>query len=182
MLFMKPKMKESVPNVPDNLSERAWTVNALLPGCHFDFDVQFSNLSEEELELLLYVLNLEEKVSVEIGEEKIRLQGPMRHKIGNAKPLGMGSCHIRLTKLIYFASPSVRFSTLQKTEEQIFEGDALKNEVSKRINKIVNDNSFTMQQLRKMMVWDERDPRDFRYPDYTWFMTPENSQKVLKVI
>jgi hypothetical protein len=175
-------MTESVPNIPDNIRRNAWTVNALLPGCHFNFEVQFSNLTEEELEILLYVINLEEHVNVEIGENKIRLQGPMRHKIGNAKPLGMGSCRISIKKLIYFAPPALRFSTLQKTEDTIFEGDALNSEISKCIKKIAKDNSPTMQQLRKMMVWDERDPRDFRYPDYTWFMNPENSQKGFKMI
>jgi CRISPR/Cas system CSM-associated protein Csm3 (group 7 of RAMP superfamily) len=178
----QPKRTESVPTVPAKLKSNTWNINALLPGHHFDFEVHFCNLRQEELELLIYVLALEEHVVVEIGEQKLALQGPLRHKIGNAKPLGMGSCQITINKLVYFAAPKIRFSSLQQTGNSEYGGAVLKDEVCRLVQNIVNDKSETMQQLRKMMVWDENDPREFRYPDYHWFQNPANSQKALKAI
>jgi hypothetical protein len=31
-----------------------------------------------------------------------------------------------------------------------------------------------MQFVRKMMVWDEKDTRTFRYPEYSWFQADKN--------
>ncbi len=181
--FHQPKRTGSVPNVPDNLRSRAWYINALTPGKCFDFEVQFSNLSKEELELLIYVLALEDNVNVMIEEhQRVSLQGPLRHKIGNAKPLGLGSCHIKINKLVCFADSKDRFASLGDVKDKVFEGDELKREITAQTERFVNDKSETMQQLRKMMVWDENDTRIFRYPDYFWFKNPVNSQKVLKRI
>lgn len=180
--FHQPLRKDTVPNVPQNLRSRAWDINALLPGHHFDFEIQFSNLSKEELELLIYVLVLEEDRDVVIGKDEIRLRGPLRHKIGNAKPLGLGTCHITINKFTYFANPEQRYKSLLATGDMVYEGIILSNEISKLIDRYSTDASETMQQLRKMMIWDENDPRDFAYPDYYWFQNPANSQKTLKEI
>jgi len=32
------------------------------------------------------------------------------------------------------------------------------------------------------MIWDENDPRDFRYPGYEWFKSQDNQQTKLKKI
>ncbi|QTA92051.1 RAMP superfamily CRISPR-associated protein [Desulfonema magnum] len=182
LYFHQPNRTDSVPNVPDKLRSRAWKIRALQPGHHFDFEVQFSNLRSEEIRLLLYVLALEEEVSVTLGEEQIRLRGPLRHKLGNAKPLGMGSCHISVEKLVYLAAPRARFASLREPEDTVYEGDALINELSGMRRGFIGDTSPTMQQLRKMMVWDENDSRSFKYPEYHWFKNPENSRKPLKAI
>ena len=171
-----------MPIIPENLRPHALNINALQPGCHFDFEVHFSNLRQDELELLIYVLALEEHVVVDIEEENLTLQGPLRHKIGNAKPLGMGSSRIAIDKLVCFDDPAARFASLQEVGETVYEGDTLKAEITRLTQNIVSDTSLTMQQLRKMMVWDENDPREFRYPDRHWFQNSANSQKVLKVI
>ncbi|MCP4351108.1 MAG: hypothetical protein GY795_37055 [Desulfobacterales bacterium] len=181
--FHQPKRRGSVPNVPENLRSRAWHINALTPGKSFDFEVQFSNLSKEELELLIYVLVLEENVDVMLEQDRVSLQGPLRHKIGNAKPLGLGSCHIRINKLVCFADSRDRFACLGDVKNNVYEGgDGLEREISVQTERFVEDKSETMQQLRKMMVWDENDNREFRYPDYFWFKSLGNSQKVLKKI
>jgi len=182
LYFHQPKRTDSVPNIPDNLRSRAWKIRAMRPGHQFNFEVQFSNLEPEELSLLIYVLALEENVHATVEEEKIRLNGPLRHKIGNAKPLGMGSCHVTIEKLVYLADPKERFASLQAVKDKIYEGDALKNEISGMIRGVAQDTSPTMQQLRKMMVWDENDSRNFAYPDYHWFKNPANSRKPLRVI
>jgi len=164
------------------LKIRAWDVNALLPLHHFHFDIQFFNLSSQEVSLLLYVLVLEDSVKTTVEGDQSIMEGPLRHKIGNAKPLGMGSCQISIDRLTYLAGSRERFSSLMNSGEKHYEGEELKTEISGRIQDYVDDKSVTMKTLRKMMVWDENDARDFRYPDYKWFKSPETSQKPLKRI
>ena len=180
LYFHQPLRTDSVRNVAENIRHRTWPVEALLPGCRFDFDIQFSNLEDDELALLLYVVSLEEQRTVEVGNERKKLTGPMRHKIGNAKPLGFGSCRIRIEKLVLQPEPKARFSTLGGRENTVFEGEHLLAEISGMTEKYVRDESETMTHLRKMMVWDETDDRDFHYPDYDWFQKTENKRKKLK--
>jgi hypothetical protein len=185
MYFHQPRRVDSTPQIPAPIRDRGWRIDAVRAGHHFDFDLQFTNLAEEELNLLLYVLALEESVSVEIPSEDgpISLSGPMRHKIGNAKPLGLGSSHIQVQKLTFLAEPRHRFGSLSgNSAETVLEGEALHGEIQRRTAQWRNDASPTMEALRKMMVWDEKDPRDFRYPDYNWFQNPQNAQKPLKPI
>ena len=159
--FHQPQVNDRFPIVPINLIHHAWEVDALTAGHDFQFDVSFSNLREEELNLLIYVLTLEQEVKVTIGEsDPIELRGPLRHKIGNAKPMGMGSCHIEIVSLTFFADPVTRFSALAPNDnahqETILNGDRLTAEIDSRINGFVNDHCATMEQLRKVMVWDTR--------------------------
>ena len=169
--------------MPHNLVKHAWEVDALSAGHHFKFSVSFSNLREEELNLLIYVLTLEEDVDVTTGEkDPIELRGPLRHKIGNAKPMGMGSCHIEITSLTLFADPVTRFSALaindNDHQEGILTGNDLTTEIDSRIQGFVEDHSPTMEQLRKIMVWDEGDTRTFHYPRFDWFNAKENNVKI----
>jgi hypothetical protein len=181
MYFHQPNRKDSVPNVPENLKSRAWYINALMPVHNFEFDVQFSNLSKKELDLLLYILVLEEDVKANLDESGQSLQGPLRHKVGNAKPLGLGSCHIGISQLTLLANPKKRFTSIN-SHDCVLKGDDLEEEIGKRINHYISDKSTTMEAMRRMMVWDETDPRVFRYPDYPWFQNSMNSGKTLKHI
>lgn len=180
--FHQPKRKDSVPSIPQNLQNRAEKINAILPGCQFEFEIDFVSLEKFELELLVYILALEENVDVIIEDGKIPLKGPMRHKLGYAKPLGLGSCRIDLNKIEYFAAPAERFSSLGQRENTVYERDTLKTLTTTLTQRFVSDTSATMQQLRKMMVWDENDPRDFAYPKNHWFDNASNSGKPLKQI
>ena len=182
LYFHQPLRTDSVPNVPEKLQPRAWNINALKPGHHFDFDVRFTNLSKEEIELLVYTLALEESSQAEIGEEKLKLNGPLRHKIGNVKPLGLGSCHITINKIVYMADPKQRFASLQQSSDTVYEENSLKNEILNLTSRYSTDAGEVMQQLRKMLIWDEGDTRNFAYPDYYWFKNSINSQKILKII
>lgn len=170
---------------------RPWNIDALLPGHHFNFEVQFTSLTDTELSLLLYTLCLEENVDVVIGgnnadnnnqndQPPIHLKGPMRHKIGNAKPLGLGSCHIKINRLTFFLPPAQRFTTLSAQSNRILENKPLSEEIRQRIDNYIKDNSATMQALRKMMVWDITDNRDFHYPGFPWFSSPANHGITLK--
>lgn len=179
--FHQPKRKTSALE-PTNIQKFVDKKNAILPGCQFEFEIDFVNLEKFELELLVYILALEENVDVIIEDGKIPLKGPMRHKLGYAKALGLGSCRIDLNKIEYFAAPAERFSSLGQTENTVYEGDTLKTLIKALTQRFVSDTSATMQQIRKMMVWDENDPRDFAYPKNHWFGNASNSGKALKHI
>ncbi len=180
LYFHQPQRREKAPVCN---SKDSWSIRPLTAGHHFDFEIQFTNLTDDELSLLLYVINLEEQVNVEIGtgDDKVELKGPMRHKIGYGKPLGLGSCRIDIDRLTYLASPKQRLSTLDAAPDRRFEGDELQNEILKRTKDYVNNNdTLTMQYLRKMMVWDESDTREFGYPGYRWFKDDSNKGLPLK--
>jgi len=179
LYFHQPMHQTSIQSIPAQIRKQAWRVHALPAGQQFRFEVQFTNLTDSELSLLLYIIALEKTVDVRI-DHSIRLRGPMRHKIGNAKPLGMGSCAIHIERLTYLAPPQERFSALRHTSRHILEKDSLKKEIEIRIQPYVTDRSPTMEGVRKMMVWDELDKRIFRYPDYTWFQNSDNKKVPLK--
>ncbi len=187
MYFHQPLGKEQVPVIPQ--AARAamrdggiQKIEALTPEHNFRFDVQFTNLELDELKLLVYSLVLEDDIQVTIGNNGPVLNGPMRHKIGMAKPLGLGSCRIFIDRLVYLPDAAVRFSSLTTSEAVTFEGRDLVDEVERLTDGIVRDESPTMQHLRKMMIWNETDTRNFHYPDYTWFRNPENAAIRLKNI
>jgi hypothetical protein len=182
LYFHQPMRKENVIPVPGNIRTRAWYIDTLLPGHHFDFTVQYTSLTEQEYALLLYILALEDNITTRVGFDQLTLCGPMRHKIGNAKPLGLGSCHIRINRLTVSAPPQQRFRSMTADKGKVMEGDTLKQKIHQQIALFVNDDSPTMQAFRKMMVWDENDPRDFHYPSYDWFKDTrnDNSQTTLK--
>lgn len=185
LYFHQPIRQDALLAPFGKAAESQWQIQALPKGHVFSFQVQFQNLTEEELSLLLYVLSLEEQVEVEVSSEKgevIRLTGPMRHKLGYAKPLGGGSCQIHVTQLAILFPPSQRFATMAGSGETVFEEDALSQEIRSRTDGFRRDTSATMQRLRTMMVWDKNDPRDFRYPGCDWFRADGNGQTPLKPI
>lgn len=181
LYFHQPRRKNDVLLLSDYLRKRALPIKALLPGHVFTFDIQFSNLSQEELDLLIYVIALEDNVEIELAASEIdTLRGPLRHKIGHGKPLGLGSCEISINEITFVDTSSNRFKSLAIKENQALKNEELKKEIEQRTKKYREDQSLTMRQFRKMMIWDENDPRDFRYPEYEWFK--KNSQRDLKVI
>ncbi|MEW6296067.1 MAG: RAMP superfamily CRISPR-associated protein [Candidatus Diapherotrites archaeon] len=181
MYFHQPRGRHSVlevpPDIPQKHKDKIRTINALKPGHKFDFQVSFANLQEEELGLLVYVLALEnseqDQRTKKIGDEGPTLHGPMRHKLGLGKPLGMGSCAITVNRLSYLSPAHRRLESSQAIVPTQYEGAALTTEIRRLTREFVVDNSVTMQHLRKMMVWDESDPRDFRYPRFLWFKIKE---------
>ena len=86
---------------PDDVPQGSQTpeVTPAPPGTSFHFTVDFTNLRDDELNLLLYCLALEEQVTVTLSPEALgreedseTLVGPLRHKIGGAKPSGGRFC------------------------------------------------------------------------------------------
>jgi hypothetical protein len=187
MYFHQPQRTRDVLPVPGPLQQRAVSKQMLAPGHTFTFKVHFENLEDEELDLLLYILALEEQVSVTLRPdelEPITLQGPMLHKLGNAKGQGPGSCRIAVQEMHLLPLAAQRFSSLDRSGWKSWKGVELRTEISNRTQKYKQgeEATETMQFLRKMMVWDEKDARTFRYPEYSWFKSEMNKYTELKSI
>ncbi|GIW82522.1 MAG: hypothetical protein KatS3mg105_4329 [Gemmatales bacterium] len=152
------------------------TVQPLPPGVQFTFAVDFENLREDELALLLYCLELEDNVTVTLSKEalgpdareSVKLTGPLRHKLGGCKPQGGGSVKIRIDKMTLYAM-SERYRGQAPTHRE-WEGEALRTEVERRIKPIVARQDETMRHLRAMLIYCKDDPRrPIHYPTYDWF-------------
>ncbi len=189
MYFHQPNNIDGVLPIPSSSKDAKGVRNKemLKPGHTFRITVHFENLEDEELDLLLYILALEDEVKVTLrpeGMDSIQLQGPMLHKLGNAKGQGPGSCQIAIDGLSLLPSAPQRFATLDNPGWQTWRGQDLSTEISNRIQKYRQrkDDSETMQFLRKIMVWDEEDPRSFKYPEYSWFNSEQNKATELKAI
>ena len=147
------------------------------PGTRFRFTVDFWNLREHELDLLLYCLVLEKETTVELSaaalgrdrdQPSVTLRGPLRHKIGGAKPHGAGSVHLCVTKLQMRTDPAARYRGKESVDT--CEGKELEQELSRRTSKFRARTDQTMQELRAMLIYVPDDPRNsIKYPDHGWF-------------
>jgi hypothetical protein len=164
------------------------TVRPAPPGTRFIFTLDFVNLREEELNLLLYCLVLEEDATVTLGTnalaagaiEPLTLTGPLRHKLGGCKPQGAGSVHIRVFKAAWHSDPAARYRQADAAHT-LLGGEALNAELDRRTAGIRGRNDVSMQQLRAMLIYTNDDPRgsgDVNYPTYGWFK--ENPTRPLK--
>ena len=158
------------------------------PGTRFSYTVDFANLRDDELNLLLYCLVLEEQVDVTLspaalgpadGEAPVTLQGPLRHKIGGAKPHGAGSVHIRMTKMTLCTDPAARYRGRDAAET--WEEDDLMSELVCRTASFRSRTDVTMEELRAMLIYTTDDPRrPIHYPTYGWFQEAGNNHTPLK--
>ena len=149
------------------------------PGTRFHFTVDFANLCDAELDLLLYCLVLEEQATViltpaalgrDADQEGITLQGPLRHKLGGAKPHGAGSVRLRVGKLQARADPASRYRGRDTVE--VWDGARVEEELLRRTAPFRERTDQTMQELRAMLIYTTKDPRQpIQYPTYRWFQT-----------
>ena len=156
------------------------------PGTRFRFTVDFANLRDTELDLLLYCLVLEEQATVTLtpatlgrgaDREGVMLQGPLRHKLGGAKPHGAGSVRLRVGKLEARADPAARYRGRDAVE--VWDGARVDEELRRRTAPFRERTDQTMQELRAMLIYTAKDPRQpIQYPTYGWFQT--GSQTPLK--
>lgn len=131
-------------------------ITPLDKGSTLTFQVVFQGLDNEELALLLYALFLEDN---------------MRHKIGSAKPAGLGSVRIepKEMKLMDFRS---RYR--DGAGPTVLTGDNLTDYISEKTAAYRSNDSITMQDLRRIWHW----PPDYEkcsYPSREWFS--KNSTK-----
>ncbi len=155
-------------------------VRPLAPGVLFNFHVDFANLRDDELNLLLYCMALEEHVTVTLSKEAagadgpVTLSGPLRHKLGHCKPHGGGSVHIHIDKLELRADPAARYRGAIVSSQNL-EGDGLLAELDRRTQDIRKRTDETMKHLRAMLIYTEDDPRakNLNYPTWGWFQEDE---------
>ena len=158
------------------------------PGTRFGFTVNFANLRNLELNLLLYCLLLEEQVTVTLSPDalgrdavqgSVTLEGPLRHKMGGAKPHGAGSVHIRITKMQLRTDATARYRGNDTADT--WESEDLIGELESRTASFRGRTDQTMQELRAMLIYSLNDPRNpIQYPTYGWFQNTSNSSKQLK--
>lgn len=157
------------------------TVRPAPPGTGFSFTVDFTNLRDDELNLLLYCLALEEQASVTLragalgpdAQEPVTLDGPLRHKIGGAKPHGAGSVHICITRL-ELVDAKARYQGDSSTQK--WQGQSLLNQLDNRTASFRGRTDLTMRELRAMLIYTDQDPRTpVRYPKYSWFQREKNT-------
>lgn len=160
------------------------TVRPLPPGVVFKFRVDFENLRDEDLNLLLYCLALEENATVTLsreaagGDDAVTLSGPLRHKLGHCKPHGGGSVHIHIDKLELRANPADRYRG-GSSSARVLKGAELDAELALRTQALCKLTDATMHQhLRAMLIYAANDPRaqNVNYPTYGWFEEDEGTQ------
>ena len=161
---------------PQNI-DQVNNVRPAPPGTRFHFTVDFTNLRDDELNLLLYCLALEEQVTVTLSsralgrdesQDSVILEGPLRHKIGGAKPHGAGSVYIRITKM-ELRTNAERYRG-QNNSQILEEGDDLNFELNSRTASFCSRTDPTMKELRAMLIYSTDDPRHpIHYPRYDWF-------------
>lgn len=162
-------------------------VHPVPPGTSFMFTVHFTNLREAELHLLLYCLTLEKQCKVTLSRKALGpdaqgskiLSGPLRHKIGGAKPHGAGSAHIQIKRMQLREDAAARYRG--KERMSTWEAEQLAGELERRTASFRQRTDSTMQQLRAMLIYAQDDPRKpVEYPTWQWFNRGSNSQKGLK--
>ena len=86
-------------------------------GQEFIFNIHFENLTDEELKVLMYSLELEENIW---------------HKLGRAKSYGFGSCEIKINKL--FLDKDNKYQSFENVVEEVDINEFLKDTKEKYKN------------------------------------------------
>ncbi len=121
------------------------TVQPVAPDSVFTFDVEYNDLREEELRLLLYALALEPG---------------LWHKVGLGKPIGMGSAHIEIVAWQRI-DRGVRYRALGGGMDEPLEGDALQAELDTWLRPYRESQAPNLQDLREL--WRYEHEYDVRY-------------------
>ncbi|MDE0012358.1 MAG: RAMP superfamily CRISPR-associated protein [Candidatus Poribacteria bacterium] len=147
------------------------------PGTCFSFTVDFMNLRENELNLLIYCLVLEKDVTVTLSPEALgkdqneppfTFEGPLRHKMGGAKPHGAGSVRMCITKMELRTNAAARYRG--GSTPDALDGGTLTTELDRRTASFRRRTDQTMQELRAMLIYSTDDPRTpIHYPKFDWF-------------
>lgn len=128
-------------------------IEPLGTGSEFSFTVDFTNLEPVEWHALLYAIVLEPG---------------MRHKIGYAKPMGLGSIRIEVEK-IRFVDYARRYTDPNRGINDLT-GPDLANRIAADVDGYVNNNySVTLGELRRIWGWDPNNTTSYGYPSNDWF-------------
>ena len=131
------------------------TVEAIKPGAVFEFSVDYANLTDDELALLVFALVLEPE---------------MCHKIGMGKPVGLASAEIEIV-LCEQVDRQVRYRQLGDGISAQ-EGEALAAEIERwraRYHQAYANSQESLSDLRRIWTWDPAMKEDVGYPSRDWF-------------
>ncbi|MGA9351497.1 MAG: RAMP superfamily CRISPR-associated protein [Anaerolineae bacterium] len=128
------------------------TVQPVAPGATFNFEVEYNNLRESELRLLLYALALEPGLC---------------HKVGLGKPIGLGSAQIEILGWERI-DRAARYRTLGGGIEPPLTGAALAAELEKWLRPYRESRAANLEDLREL--WRYGHDYDVRYqpPKPAW--------------
>jgi CRISPR/Cas system CSM-associated protein Csm3 (group 7 of RAMP superfamily) len=138
------------------------TIEALRPGALFEFKVDYTNLTEDELALLVFALALE---------------NPMRHKFGMGKPLGLGSAE--LTIIEWKKHDLLARYTAFGTGTTSLASTALNTEVDiwrQKYHQIYSRWQPCLDDLRRIWTWDPQTTVEVKYPTQHWFKENPKAQ------
>lgn len=137
------------------------TVEAVRPGTVFEFRVDYTNLTDDELALLIFSLVLEPE---------------MCHKIGMGKPIGLGSAKVQLIVWEQVDRKS-RYERLAGGIGR-WEGAALVAEISRwQLHYQTTYGAWqdSLADLRRIWMWDPARKEDVKYPSQEWFQKNPNT-------
>lgn len=134
-------------------------------GAKLNAKVEFSSLSKKELSLLFHAIELDLNFVEESGQQRITLS--MGHKIGMAKPLGLGSVYIRISDGViekgnqrYQQFDRMTTSDLRTTIDSIKQGIPI---------------SFSSR-FTDLFSLDFDQKNEVQYPDFKWFKRNSQTQ------
>ncbi len=143
-------------------AKQTLAVSAVRKDQSYDFSVHHQGLNQQEYALLLYSLFLEEGLA---------------HKFGWGKPMGFGSVKIE-PLLIEEIDLAKRYRKGGSSATIRYEASAAVANVEKRTESFRNNQSRTIEALRKVHAFPGMSNTEFKYPTYSWFK--ENPQKTLE--
>ena len=143
------------------------TIWFLRPDQNFEFEVSFKDLTDEELGILIYSLELEKD---------------LLHKFGKAKAFGLGSCEIKITDCLLESSE--KYSSFVKVYEKMDKEKYLK--IAKDKYKLDTDERKEIKELKAILKsTNNLDFKESPYPEdegnlkgcntVNWFMNHKGS-------
>ena len=153
-----PEKRIRIPKIPefDNIE----LVN---PNFVFTFTVDYHNLSNIELGLLCHALQLECNGRNNAG---------VAHKIGQGKPIGLGSSLIKIIKIEETPSPAERYKKLQNIIS-ITDPDEIAGKINCWIGELESDqNSYFAEgwtDLQYILQYPPYNHAPIKYPSMDWF-------------
>lgn len=131
------------------------TIEPVVPGTVFKFEIEYTNLTADELALLVFSLVLEES---------------LRHKAGMGKPVGLGSVQIEIVDWAHL-DPEVRYRQFGGGIVVLSE-DQLRREVAHwrhAYHQTYAQWAGCLSDLKRIWNWDPNSTVEIKYPGQEWF-------------
>ncbi len=155
-------------NQKDHNQRNVKILERLKAGSRLTSSVEFSDLTQRELSLLLHALELDLTMKTSGGQQKIALS--MGHKIGMGKPLGLGSVYIMVSGG-FITKGAQRYRSFDRADDA---------NVREQINeaKKAHPVKFSSDMI-DLFALARNEGERICYPDYNWFHDRRNSQAPL---